>query len=256
MGKCRPSWRNSNRTTIPPLGMLPISVPAAVDGWFELHAKFRQAAVDAGAGPGDPLRRGGVPGQRAHRVLLGPQRRDSARATSAPARSSKPTRPTARRPARGRFFKNPSLARTYRLIAEQGRDVFYRAGSPTRSTRLCGPTVAGSGRLSSRSTRRTWVEPLSTNYRGYDVYELPPNGQGIATLQMLNILEGFDLKKWDFSRRRAARHDRDQEAGVRGPCQVLRPTRPSRRWPVKWLVSKEYATERRKLIDPARAGRS
>ena len=131
-----------HRTTIPPFGMLPVSVPGAVDGWFELHAKFGRMPMAQVLAPADPLRRGGVSGQRTHRLLLGPQCGGLAR--PAPARGVSETyAPAGHAPAKGEIFRNPALARTYRLIAVQGRDVFYRGEIADRSTRSCAPTTAG-----------------------------------------------------------------------------------------------------------------
>src|SRR5262249_52944437 len=103
--------------------------------------------------------------------------------------------PNGRPPARGEVFKNPALARSYRHIAEGGRDAYYRRPIADELVKLS-DRVGGLFTLKDFTDHiSTWVEPVSTNYRGYDVWELPPNGQGIAALQMLNILEGYDLKK-------------------------------------------------------------
>jgi len=156
-------------------------------------------------------------------------------------------------PEKGQVVVRANLARTLERIAKGGREVFYRG----EIAREIGAFLAAHGGFLTAEDlavhRSEWVTPLSTRYRGYDVWELPPNGQGLAALQMLNLLEGYDLaalgsgsagylhllaeaKKLAFEDR--ARYYADPEqADV----------------PVAELVSKEYAGERRKLIDPARA---
>ncbi|MCY2966586.1 MAG: gamma-glutamyltransferase family protein, partial [Planctomycetota bacterium] len=158
-----------------------------------------------------------------------------------------------RAPQVGEVFKNPNLAKSYRLIAEQGRDGFYK-GRIARKIVEFSEQNGGHFSLADFSGHRSdWVEPVSTNYRGYDVWELPPNGQGIAALQMLNILEAYDLKrmgpqsadylhlfveakKLAFADR--ARFYADPEFGE---------------LPVAELISKEYAARQRKRIDPDQA---
>ena len=104
-------------------------------------------------------------------------------------------RPAATRRRKARLFSNPDLARTLTVIAEGGRDAFYRGELARRMDgyfkRIGAPHWATSDFAAHKSE---WVDPVSTNYRGYDVWELPPNGQGVAALQILNILEGYDLK--------------------------------------------------------------
>jgi gamma-glutamyltranspeptidase/glutathione hydrolase len=164
-------------------------------------------------------------------------------------------RPDGSPPSFGDAFKNPALARTYRQIAEGGPDAFY-AGEI--AAQIVATSEAFGGLMSLRDLAdhtATWVDPVSTRYRGYDVWELPPNGQGITVLQMLNLLEHFDIgglepnsaehlhlfaeaKKLAYEDR--ARHYADPEfADV----------------PVDWLISKDYAAERVTLIDPLRASK-
>ena len=99
-----------------------------------------------------------------------------------------------RTPGKGDIFKNPDLARTLRLIGEKGRDAFYNGEIADKIDAFMRANGGFLRKTDFENHTSTWVEPVSTNYRGYDVFELPPNGQGIAALQMLNILEGFDLR--------------------------------------------------------------
>src|SRR6185436_19737555 len=106
--------------------------------------------------------------------------------------------PEGRAPAYGELFKNPALANTYRLLAEKGRDAFYRGEIADRIDAFMQASGGWLRRADLEQHRSTWVEPVSVNYRGFDVFELPPNGQGIAALQVLNVLEGFDLRAMGF----------------------------------------------------------
>ena len=128
-----------------------------------------------------------------------------------------------RTPAKGDIFKNPALAKTLRLIGEKGRDAFYKGEIADKIDAFMQANGGYLRKADFEKHTSTWVEPVSVNYRGYDVFELPPNGQGIAALQMLNILEGFDLRAMGFnSRRGAARHDRGQKTRLGRSREILR----------------------------------
>jgi len=155
--------------------------------------------------------------------------------------------------ANGDLFRNPVLAATYRKIAKSGRDAFYK-GEIARE--LVDFSRAKGGLLSMKDLedhRGEWVEPVSVNYRGYDVWELPPNGQGIATLQMLKILEGFDIASLG--------HNSPEYLHLLVEAKKLAFADRARFYtdmdfydvPVAGLISEEYAAGRRKLIDLHRA---
>jgi gamma-glutamyltranspeptidase/glutathione hydrolase len=159
-------------------------------------------------------------------------------------------------PAKGEIFKNPYLANTLEKIAEGGRDAFYKGDI----ARTIADFIKEQGGFLSyedlANHQGEWVEPVSTNYRGYDVWELPPNGQGIAALQMLNILEGYDLSSMEHNSpeyihllveaKKLAFEDRAKYYADPDFADV----------PVETLVSKAYADERRKLINENRAARN
>jgi len=158
-----------------------------------------------------------------------------------------------RAPHHGEIFKMPELARSLRAIAQQGCDAFYK-GEIARKIVEFSDKNDGMLTLSDFAEfDAQWVEPVSTNYRGYDVYELGPQTQGMTVLQMLNILEGYDLKSLGHNSpeyvhlmveaKKLAYADRD--AYIADPDKA--------RVPVSRLISKEYAAERRKLIDRDRA---
>ena len=176
---------------IPDAGPLSWSVPGCVDGWDQLRrgsARSRWAELLA---PGDRLRRGGLPRQRDHRRRLARPPRPRWRRVPT---SAACFLPDGQAPQTGEVFRNPGLARSLRLIADDGRDAFYRG--PIAEAMVAYSRQVGGlfDREDFEDHTSTWVEPVSTNYRGYDVWELPPNGQGIAALQMLNLLEPYDLK--------------------------------------------------------------
>jgi gamma-glutamyltranspeptidase / glutathione hydrolase len=179
---------------IPAFGPLPVSTPGAVDGWFALHQRFGKLPMSTLLAPSIRYAREGFPvsdviafaWQRNVRVLL-----------KYPGIREQFTR-DGEGPTKGQLWTNPNLAATYETLARGGRDTFYKGAI---GRRIADYMKRQGGYLSVDDLaehRGEWVEPVSVNYRGYDVWELPPNGQGIAALQTLNILEGFDLRKAGF----------------------------------------------------------
>ncbi len=244
-----------HRTTIPPSGLLPISVPGAVDGWSELHAKFGRLPMTQVLAPAIRYAEEGFP---VSELIAFYWDRNVAilREAHLPGAFAETYAPGGHAPEKGEIFKNPDLARTYRLIAEKGRDAFYRGEIADRIDAFMRANGGWLRKVDFEKHTSTWVEPLSTNYRGYDVYELPPNGQGIAALQMLNILEGFDLKKMGFLSADALHVMIEAKKLVYEDRAKFYADPAFAKVPVKWLVSKAYAAERRQLIDLTRAGRT
>jgi gamma-glutamyltranspeptidase/glutathione hydrolase len=160
-----------------------------------------------------------------------------------------------RTPAKGDIFKNPALGKALRLIGEKGRDAFYKGEIADKIDKFMQANGGFLRKADFEKHTSTWVEPVSTNYRGYDVFELPPNGQGIATLQILNILEGFDLGKMGrispetlhtmIEAKKIAWADRAKFYADPAFAKI----------PLAGLLSKSYATDRRKLIDPNHASK-
>ena len=190
------------RTSIPGWGSLPVSVPGAVDGWFELHGRFGRLPMADVLAPAIGYARDGFP---LSQVIAYYWQSDAKRfeAASGFIEEFDNFRETflidGRAPEEGEIFRNPDLARTYERLAEEGRDVFYKgemADVMDAYMRRIGGHLRKEDFVAHTST---WVEPVSVNYRGYDVYELPPNGQGLAALQMLNILEAYDLAAMGFN---------------------------------------------------------
>jgi gamma-glutamyltranspeptidase/glutathione hydrolase len=159
-------------------------------------------------------------------------------------------------PKRGDVLKNPQLANTLEMIAKGGRDAFYNGEIAKRIDAFMKKV---GGFLSYRDLadhHSDWVEPVSTNYRGYDVWELPPNGQGIAVLQMLNILEGFDFSKITWGSPEHIHLFVEAKKLVYEDRAKYYADPEFAKIPVKQLISKKYAAERRKLIDPNRASKT
>jgi gamma-glutamyltranspeptidase/glutathione hydrolase len=239
------------RRTIPPLGLLPISVPGTVDAWFELHGKFGRLPMAEILAPAIRYAEKGFPVAEA--IAVGWRGAEQFR--DLPGAAYATWAPEGRTPGKGERFRNPDLARTYRRIAAGGRDVFYRgeiAAEIDAFMREHGGYLRGEDLAAHTST---WVEPVSVNYRGYDVFEMPPNGQGIAALQMLNMLEGYDLAAMGFNSpealhvmieaKKLAFEDRAKFYADPDFADI----------PLEWLLSKDYAAERRALIDLERAAR-
>src|SRR3982075_1182623 len=243
-----------NRKTIPPRGMLPISVPGTVDAWGELHKKFGKLKLSDDLAPAAKYADEGFPVTQliAHYWAFGPRLYKD---LPGGFRETYSLDGKGRTPAKGDVFKNPALAKTLRLIGEKGRDAFYKGEIADKIDKFMQENGGFLRKVDFEKHVSTWVDPVSTNYRGYDLFELPPNGQGIATLQILNILEGFEL-------RAMGRNSPETLHAMIEAKKILWADRAKfyadpafAKIPLKGLLSKEYATERRKLIDLNRAAK-
>ncbi|MDG1751796.1 MAG: gamma-glutamyltransferase, partial [Thalassotalea sp.] len=241
-----------DRDTIPPYGMLPISVPGTVDGWFQLHNKFGQMPMKNILKPAIDYAKQGFPVSEliAHYWNLSVPR------LSPQAGSFKTTFTIdGKAPRKGQVFKNPELANTLTNIAEQGRDAFYQ-GDIAKSIDAFMKANGGYIRYNDLVEHTsTWVEPVSTNYRGYDVFELPPNGQGIAALQMLNILELYDLPAMGFLTAETLHLMTEAKKLVFEDRAKFYADPDFVNIPLKGLIDKNYAIERNKLIGEKAAKR-
>ena len=191
-------FEKEGMTKIPSLGPLPVSVPGAVDGWFELHKKFGSKPMDAILSPAINYAENGFP---LTELIAWYMNRSVPYYQSKGFPNIKETyidQNGGKLPKEGEIYKNPYLANTYKQLANGGRDAFYK-GSIAKTI---GKFIKEQGGFLSAKDlaahKSEWVEPVSINYRGYDVWELPPNGQGIAALQMLKILEGYDFSDIEF----------------------------------------------------------
>ena len=228
------------------------TVPGAVDGWFRLHERFGRLPMARLLEPAANAAREGEP---VPQVIADHWRRGAGLFRDKPG-FAEMFLPGGRAPGEGEIFRNPALARAYDELARHGPDAFYR-GPIAEALVAFSERVGGffaTGDLAEH--HGDWVEPISTNYRGIDVWELPPNGQGLAALQMLNLLEGFDLSAMgrdsaDFwhvmvEAKKLAFADRARLYADPAFVEV----------PVERLLSKEYARERAARIDLARAART
>src|SRR6266545_4899846 len=241
-----------HRQTIPPIGMLPISVPGTVDTWAELHKKFGKLKLSDDLAPAIRYAEEGFPVTEliAYYWAFGPR---LYKGLPGAFLETYTLDGKGRTPAKGDIFKNPGLAKTLRLIAEKGRDAFYKGEIADKIDEFMRANGGFLRKGDFEKHTSTWVSPVSTNYRGYDVFELPPNGQGIAALQILNILEGFDLRAMGRNSPETL-HAMIEAKKIAWADRAKYYADPAfAKIPVTKLLSKEYATERRKLIDLKRA---
>lgn len=240
---------NNEIDKIPPYGPLPVTVPGCVDGWFELHNKFGKLSMKKNLAPAIKYAKEGFPVTDliAHYWQLSENR-----LSKYPGFKEQFT-PA---PKAGDIFKNPNLANTLKLIATKGRDAFYK-GPIAETIDTYMKREGGYLRYEDLANHTsTWVQPVSTNYRGYDLWELPPNGQGIAAIQILNILEKYNLSEMGFGSpdhlhffveaKKLAFEDRAKFYADPEFNSI----------PVDELISKSYADKRHSLIKQDRAARS
>jgi gamma-glutamyltranspeptidase/glutathione hydrolase len=237
---------------IPSYGPLPVSVPGCVDGWFELHGKFGTMDMEQILGPAIRYAREGFPVSEVIAFYWA----GNARSLSRYPNVAEVYMPGGKAPAKGEIFKNPDLAGTLETIARGGRDAFYKGDI----ARTIGAFMKEQGGFLSYEDladhHSEWVTPVSTNYRGYDVWELPPNGQGIAALQILNILEGFDVASMGFGSADYIHHFVEAKKLAFEDRAKYYADPAFNDLPVEELISKEYASRRRELIRADRASRT
>ena len=234
---------------IPSHGPLPISVPGAVDGWFELHKRFGALPMTTILEPAIRYAREGFPLTE----IIAAAWQSSAPRLEKWAGFRETFMPNGRAPAKGEIFKNPNLANTLEQIANGGRDVFYK-GEIAKKIDSFMKEVGGFLSYEDLANHKSdWVEPVSTNYRGYDVWELPPNGQGIAALQILNILEHYDIASMGFGSSDYIHRFIEAKKLAFEDRAKLYADPDFNKIPVERLISKEYAASRLKLIDPKHA---
>lgn len=245
-------FQDNGYTDIPPHGPLPVTVPGAVDGWFALHERFGKLTMAQNLAPTVAYARKGHP---VHEVIAYYWNRSVPVLSKWPGFTEQFTI-EGRAPRKGEMWRNPNLANTLETIGRDGRDAFYKGGI-ARTIDAYFKANGGFLRYEDLAAHTgEWVDPVSTNYRGVDVWEIPPNGQGIAALQILNILEGYDFSKIAFG---SAEHvhlftEAKKLAFADRARYYADPAfHPA---PVSWLISEEYAAERRKLINPDRAAQA
>jgi gamma-glutamyltranspeptidase/glutathione hydrolase len=248
----REVFKEKKLREIPGNGILSWSVPGCVDGWDQLSRRFGTQPLAKLLAPAIQYADEGFPVSE----IIGGYWKRGEPVAHLYADTGATYYPHGRAPAVGELFRNPNLATSLRSIAEGGRDAYYRGPI---AEQIVAYSQANGGYFSKKDFEdhtSTWVEPVSTNYRGYDVWELPPNGQGIAALQILNILEGYDLRSMGrqsadylhlfIEAKKLAYADRAKYFADPDFAKL----------PVSQLISKEYAARQRKRIDPHRAASS
>ena len=234
---------------IPAYGPLPVTVPGAVAGWTALHNKFGRKNFKSLFSSAISYAENGFPVTELIAYYLdGSSKRFKDYPNFADVWMK-----NGATPKKGEVFKNPALANTYRQIASTYGEAFYKGDIAENMATF----IQEQGGLLSLEDLANfipeWIDPVSTNYRGYDVWELPPNGQGIAALQILNILENFDIQSMELDSaeyvhlfteaKKLAFEDRAYYYADPNFADI----------PTSTLISKSYAQERLKLIDPKQA---
>ena len=235
---------------IPMIGPLSVSVPGAVDGWFQLHERFGNLEMEHLLEPAIRYARQGFP---VTEVIAHSWGSGGNEALMDLPNFASTFFPEEKAPSAGTIFRNPDLAATLERIAREGRDVFYRGTIAQTIDRFCKRVGCFLSARDLAEYTSTWVEPVSVNYRGYDVWELPPNGQGIAVLQMLNILEAFDLRSMGHNSVEALHHLVEAKKIVFEDRAKFYADPEFNAIPVAELISREYAWKRRQLLDPEKA---
>ncbi|WP_297895551.1 gamma-glutamyltransferase [Shewanella sp.] len=237
---------------LPPLGPLPVSVPGAVDGWFELHNKFGKLPMADNLAPAIHYARDGFPVSELIAYYLEGSGKKLAKFPG----FKETYMPNGKMPAVGEIFKNPALANTYEKIAKGGRDAFYKgdiAKSIDKYMKSQGGYLSYDDLASHTSE---WIDPVSVNYRGYDVWELPPNGQGIAALQILKTMEPFDVAAMGFNSPEYVHLFVEAKKLAFADRAKFYADMAFNKVPVTELISQQYNYDRAKLIDLNKAAKS
>ena len=237
---------------LPALGAVSISTPGALDAWWTMHQRYGKLQWAQLFEPAIHLAESGVPVPQIIAYYIGRNLEIFKRPGSGVeelANAQHTYAPGGNAPKEGEIFRNPDLARTYRLIAKGGRDAFY-AGPIARTIDAYFKRIGGWLSYEDlRDQHAEWLEPLSTTYRGVEVFAMAANTQGLATLQMLNILEHFDLRGMGFQSA-ASIHTQVEAKRLAYEDHARYYADPNfAKIPIDWLKSKQYAAQRAKLID-------
>lgn len=238
-------------TSMPQEGIHSVTVPGAVDGWWKMHQRYGKLAWKELFQAAIAYAENGFPVSEAIHETW-------AKSTNHPriqanAESARLFLPGGKAPGEGEVFRNPAMARALRLVAEQGRDALYKgelAAAILKTSQRLGGTMTAEDLLTYSAE---WVQPLSIDYRGWRVYELPPNGQGMAALEMLNIMETEPATP--LGALSAAEMHKRIESMKLAYADLRRYDADPRTYhaPVEQLLSKEYARKRAALLDPRHA---
>ena len=242
-------FQENNLSEYPEFGPLPVTVPGAVAGWSELHKKFGKLPIDRLFKPTITYAREGFPVTEtiAYYFALNKQRFQDYPNFKEVWMANGDV------PKTGEIFKNPALGNTLETLADKGLSEFYTGDI----ARITADFIQAQGGFLSYDDlagyRPEWVQPISTDYRGYEVWELPPNTQGLATLQILNILEGFNLAELGlYSTEYIHLFIEAKKLAFADRAKFYADPRFAK-LPIETLLSKDYATKRRQEINPKKA---
>ena len=241
-----------NLDEIPYLGPLPITVPGAVDGWFEMHDKYGKLSMLELLQPAIDYAKEGFPVSETVAWLWN----ENSQSRTEFKGFMEVFMPEGRAPKKGEIFKNQALASTYMRIAENGRDEFYKGQIARDIDQFMKENNGYLSYSDLENHKSEWVDPVSTNYRGYEVYELPLNTQGIAALQLLNILEGYDISSMGFASKEYIHTFVEAKKLVYEDRAAYYADPDFSNTPINYLISKEYANKRRHLINPKKAAKT
>ena len=236
-------------------GAVSVSVPGAVDAWWSLHQRYGKLAWAELFEPAIALAEQGQPvAQTIAYYLAGSHQRfiQPGQGIEEVENFKRTYAPTGAPPREGEVFRNPNLAQTYRQIAAGGRDAFYQGEIADKIERYFKRIGGWMTRQDLSRHHSEWTKPLVTNYRGTDVYGLAPNSQGLTTLQMLNIVETFDLPGMGFQTTASLHHQIEAKRLAFEDRARYFADPDFAKIPIDWLNSKDYAAERAKLIRPDR----
>ena len=239
-------FKSKNLKSIPPYGPLPVSVPGCVDGWFSLNKRFGKKQMKELLMPTIEYAENGFPVTEvvsyymelaSKKFINYPNFEDTYMING-------------KTPSKGEVFKNPDLANTLKIISSKGRDGFYNGSVANTISKFMAEQGGFLDKDDLNSHKSTWIEPVSSSYRGYDIWELPPNGQGIAALQILNIMEGYDVKKMGFGSAEYIHHFVEAKKIAFADRAKYYADPDFNEIPTEYLISKNYAKKRRLEINP------
>lgn len=246
--------RATAKGTIPSHGAISVSVPGCVDAWWSLHQRYGKLPWKALFEPAIRHADEGAPIVQNTAFYLESSNRifSNSKTIEEIDNFRKVWVADGRTPREGEVFRNPALARTYRQIAEGGGRAFYEGEIAEAIERYFKRIGGWMTRADLAAHRTEWVEPRSVDYRGVDVWGLPPNSQGFVTLQMLAIMSQFDIKGMGFQSAAAIHHAVEAKRLAFEDRARFYADPAFYRQPSDWLLSREYAAERARLIRPDR----
>ena len=239
-------FKSKNLKSIPPYGPLPVSVPGCVDGWFSLNKRFGKKQMKELLMPTIEYAENGFPVTEvvSYYMELASEKFINY------ANFEDTYMINGKTPSKGEVFKNPDLANTLKIISSKGRDGFYNGSVANTISKFMAEQGGFLDKDDLNSHKSTWIEPVSSSYRGYDIWELPPNGQGIAALQILNIMEGYDVKKMGFGSAEYIHHFVEAKKIAFADRAKYYADPDFNEIPTEYLISKNYAKKRRLEINP------